>query len=179
MMPETTIHFTSFPRTEPPPFFVANILEVFRAREQAIATDKLPRHLKSDEVLEILRDDLVRLGFDVEGGKRKEDKISRPVFFGQDGTAALRFEVDAYHVDWECGLEIEATRAIRGGALYRDLIQALVMVRVNYLCIGLPNFIQWGKGNRSRPYEEACRTADALYGHSRIRFPYGLILIGC
>ena len=177
-MPETTIHFTSFPRTEPPPSFVAEIVGVFRAHEQAIATETLSKHLKSDEVLGILRDDLVQLGFNVESGKRREEKIARPVFFGEDGTATLRFEVDAYHAEWECGLEIEATRAIRGGALYRDLIQALVMVKVNHLCIGVPNFIQWGKGNRSRPYDEASHTADALYGHSRIRFPYGLTLIG-
>jgi hypothetical protein len=177
-MADTTIHFNTFPRTEPPATFVAEIFSVFRAHEAAIATERLSHHLKSDEVLAIIRDDLIRLGFDVECGKRESQKIGRPVFFGEDGAPTLRFEVDAYHAEWECGLEVEATRAIRGGALYRDLIQALVMVKVNHLCIAVPNFIQWGKNNRSRPYEEACRTADALYGHSRIRFPYGLTLVG-
>jgi len=174
----SSIHFTSFPRTEPPPPFVAEIVKTFRAHENLIATEKLPSHLKSDEVLGILRSALVGLGFDVESGKRKESRIGRPVFFGEDGAPTLRFEVDAYHSEWECGLEVEATRAIRGGALYRDLVQALVMVKVNHLCIAVPNFIRWGNNNKSHPYAESCRTADALYGHSRITFPYGLTLIG-
>jgi hypothetical protein len=177
-MAPTSIRFSSFPRTEAPPAFVHELAEVFRQHESAIATEILAKHLQSDQVLGILRDGLERLGFQVERGKRAAQRIERPVFFGEGGIPTLRFEVDAYHDDWECGLEIEATRAIRGGALYRDLIQALVMVKVNHLCIGVPNFIQWGKGNKSHPYEEACRTADALYGHSRIRFPYGLTLIG-
>lgn len=168
----------SFPRTEPPPSFVHEIAAVFRKHEEEIGSELLTSHLKSNEVLGIVAGDLMKLGFDVEQGQRKEQKISRPVFFGEGGLPTLRFEVDAYHSQWECGLEVEATRAIRGGALYRDLIQALVMVHVNHLCLAIPNFIQWGKGNKSRPYDEACRTADALFGHSRIRFPYGLTIIG-
>ena len=168
----------SFPRTEPPPGFAIEIVAVFRNHEAEIGSELRASHLKSNEVLGIVAADLTTLGFDVEQGQRKEQKISRPVFFGEGGLPTLRFEVDAYHSQWECGLEVEATRAIRGGALYRDLIQALVMDRVNHLCLAIPNFIQWGKGNKSRPYDEACRTADALFGHSRIRFPYGLTIIG-
>ncbi len=168
----------SFPRTEPPPPFAREIVTVFCKHAAAIASELRSTHLKSNEVLGIVAADLMKLGFDVEEGHRKEQKISRPVFFGEGGLPTLRFEVDAYHSKWACGLEVEATRAIRGGAFYRDLIQALVMVHVNHLCVAIPNFIQWGKGNKSRPYDEACRTADALFGHSRIKFPYGLTIIG-
>jgi len=174
----TKIRFTSFPRTEPPPDFVAMIVAAFAKYETEISTELRSAHLKSNEVLRIVSADLVALGFDVEQGQRKEQKISRPVFFGEGGLPTLRFEVDAFHSVWGCGLEVEATRAVRGGAFYRDLVQALVMVNVNHLCVAIPNFIQWGKGNKSRPYEECCRTADALFGHSRVRFPYGLTILG-
>jgi len=177
-MSAATIRFISFPRTEPPPSYVPQIVQVFQQHETAISTLERAHHLKSDEVLAILRADLEAIGFCVERGKQADQKIERPVFFGENGIPTLRFEVDAYHTKWECGLEIEATRAIRGGALYRDLLQALVMVQVSHLCLGIPNFIRWGKGNKSRPYEEARRTAEALYGHSRVTFPYGLTIIG-
>jgi len=175
---DTTIRFISLPLTEPPPHFVPQVVQVFRDHESAIATLERDQHLKSDEVLAVLRADLEAIGFSVERGKQADQKIERPVFFGENGVPTLRFEVDAYHTAWECGLEIEATRAIRGGALYRDLLQALVMVQVSHLCLGIPNFIRWGKGNKSHPYDEARRTVEALYGHSRIRFPYGLTIIG-
>jgi len=175
---DTTIRFISFPLTEPPPDFAPRVVQVFQQHESVIATLERGQHLKSDEVLAVLRAGLEAIGFSVEKGKHANQKIERPVFFGENGEPTLRFEVDAYHAAWECGLEIEATRAIRGGALYRDLLQALVMVQVSHLCLGIPNFIQWGKGNRSRPYDESRRTAEALFGHSRVRMPYGLTIIG-
>ena len=100
------------------------------------------------------------------------------MFYGENGLPTLRYEVDAYHEVWKCGLEIEATRGIRGGAFFRDILQALVMVQVNHLCVGLGNLIRYGKGNRCKDYDDACRLAEALYGHSRITFPYGLTVIG-
>jgi len=60
--------------------------------------------------------------------KRKADKIERPVFYGENGIPTLRYEIDAYHPDWRCGLEVEAGRGWMGNAVYRDLIQAAVMV---------------------------------------------------
>jgi len=175
---KSTIRFSSFPRTEPPPDFVPEIVEVFRQHEAAIATEKLDRHLKSDEVLVALSAGLISLGFQVETSKAKRDKISRPVFFGENGEPTLRYEVDAYHAGWRCGLEVEGIRAIRGGALYRDLIQALVMVQVEHLCVAVPNVVTWGETGRSKSYQEATRTVDALYGHTRFTFPYGLTVIG-
>jgi hypothetical protein len=177
-MNTTSIRFTSFPRTEPPPQFVKEIVNTFIQHEAVIATESLSRHLKSDEVLRIITPSLVNLGFDVEKGKSAAQVIDRPVFFGENGVPTLRFEVDAYHSEWKCGLEVEAIRCIRGGAFYRDLVQAMVMVGVEHLCIAVPNKVEWGKSGRSKDYAVAVGTAQALYGHSRIRLPYGLTLIG-
>jgi len=174
----STIKYYSFPRTEPPPTFVDKVVEVFRIHELQFATEIRTEHLRSDDVLAIVATDLVHLGFNVENSKRACDKLRRPVFFGENGEPTLQYEVDAYHSAWRCGLEVEATRAIRGGALYRDLIQAMVMVQVDHLIIAVPNIVRWGKAGKSRSYAEGLRTADALFGHSRVKIPYGLTLIG-
>ena len=70
----------------------------------------LPKGLTSDDVLAVVRPDLVALGFEVEAGKKKEEKIERPVFYGENGVPAVRYEIDAYHAEWRCGMEVEAGR---------------------------------------------------------------------
>src|SRR5215217_7900285 len=72
-------------------------------------------------------------------GDVKAGKIERPVFYGENGIPTLRYEIDAYHPDWRCGLEVEAGRAWMGNAVYRDLIQAAVMVGVQHLCLAVSN----------------------------------------
>ena len=131
-MAKSLIRFSTFPRTEPPAAFVKNIVGAFQAHEGEISTERLEKGLTSDEVLSVVRDDLVSLGFEVEAGKRKVEKIERPVLFGEDGEATVRYEIDAYQPEWRCGLEVEAGRGWMGNAVYRDLILASVMVDVDY-----------------------------------------------
>jgi len=78
--------------------------------------------LTSDEVLTLIRPELVELGFSVEAGKRSEQKIRRPVFFGENAQPSLQYEIDAWHPEWRAGLEVEAGRAWMGNAVYRDLL---------------------------------------------------------
>jgi len=150
-------------------------------REETIATADLAKGLTSDVILHILRPDLMALGFSVEQGKTTLDKIKRPVFFGENGAATLQYEVDAFHPEWRCGLEIEAGRATEGNAIYRDLIQALVMVELEWLVLAVPNGYRrksLGRTVVSKDYARTCAVADALYGHSRIKMPYRLLVIG-
>ena len=109
-MKESTVRFSTFPRTEPPAIFVKDVVGVFRKHEKEISTESLPKGLKSDEVLKKLTPELVDLGFIIETSKKKVDKIERPVFYGENGVPTLRYEIDGYHPDWRCGLEIEAGR---------------------------------------------------------------------
>ena len=156
-------------------------MEVFRKNEEKISTVELTKGLTSDAVLAIVRDDLVALGFEVEGGKKREDKIERPVFFGENGSATLRYQIDAYNPDIRCGLEVEAGRALMGNAVYRDLVQAMVMVQVDHLVLAVPNTYKFTNQNKlaiSRDYESARDIADALFGHTRVTMPYKLTLIG-
>jgi hypothetical protein len=107
---KSTIRFSSFPRTAPPPTWAGDVVRVFEAHEARIATSGQRNALNSDQVLEVLRRDLEGLGFQVEASKKKADKIERPVFYGENGLPEVRYEIDAYHSGWHCGLEVEAGR---------------------------------------------------------------------
>jgi hypothetical protein len=177
----TTIRFTSFPRTAAPPDFVREVVAAFQRHEQDVSTAALAKGLTSNEVLIRLGVDLKGLGFDVEGGRQKADKIERPVFYGENGIPALNYQIDAYHKQWRCGLEIEAGRGWMGNAIYRDLVQAMVMVQVDHLILAVANKYKYQSGGRSvssSDYENTIAVADALYGHTRIQMPYGLTVVG-
>lgn len=177
----TKVRFTTFPRTEPPPEFTAEIVKVFQDHESLIGTLDRVKGLTSDEMLRHLRPDLVKIGFLVENSKLQSDKIKRPVFFGENAIPDLQYEIDAFHPVWKCGLEIEAGRGWMGNAVYRDLIQALVMVDLNHLVLAVSNNYKYkssGRATVSKDYENTVAVADAIYGHSRIKMPYRLLVIG-
>ena len=92
----TPIRFTTLPSTRTPASFVADVVELFETHAGEIGTVHQEKGLKSDDVLAVLRPDLVQLGFEVEAGKRHIDKIMRPVFFGENGRPALQYQVDAW-----------------------------------------------------------------------------------
>jgi len=180
-MKKTSIRFTSFPKTEPPPSFAEDVTGVFRRHESEVGTAHLKKGLTSNDVLAVIRDDLVALGFQVETGKQKAGKIQRPVFFGENGQPTLNYEIDAYHAAWRCGLEVEAGRAWMGNAIYRDLVQGLVMVQVDVLVLAVPNSYKYqsaGRAASSADYDNAVTVAETLFGHSRVKLPYGLLVVG-
>ena len=177
----SSIRFTTFPRTEPPPDFVKQIADVFRSNETRVGTKRLTKGLKSDEVLAALRPELEGLGFEVERGKRQADKIRRPVFYGENGAPTVRYELDAFHTGWKCGLEIEAGRAWLGNAVYRDLILASLMVSVDHFVLAVPNVYRYRSGGRSivaRNYRKTRDLANTIYNHRRLILPYGLTVFG-
>lgn len=68
-----------------------------------------------------------------------------------------------------------------GNAIYRDLVQALVMVQVDHLILAVPNRYKYKSHNNetiSYDYNKTTSVAEALYGHSRLKLPYGLTVIG-
>ncbi len=154
---------------------------MFRAHEGAVGTVERDKGLTSDEALAVLRADLLAIGFEVEGGKRADEKIRRPVFFGENAQPDLQYEVDAWHPEWKAGLEVEAGRAWMGNAVYRDLIQALVMVEMAHLFLAVPQVYRYKSGGRdvvNEDYGKSVTVAQALFGHSRITMPFSLCVIG-
>ena len=127
------VRFSTFPRTQTPPRFLAELIAQFEAQTEEIGTIHREKGLTSNEVLAVLQPGLIKLGFEVESGRRTEDKIKCPVFFGENAQPELQYEIDAWHPVWLAGLEIEAGRAWMGNAVYRDLIQALVIVDMEHL----------------------------------------------
>jgi hypothetical protein len=178
---ETYPKYQFFPSTSPPPACASRIAEVFAKHRAVIDTVALKKGLTSNDVLAKLRLDLVDLGFSVEASKLDVDKLQRPVYFGLQGDPTLRYQIDAYQPEWRCGLEIEAGRAWMGNAVYRDLVQAMVMVDVDILALAVPvayKFNNVGKQTISNDFENTRAVVSAVYGHSRVRIPYGLLLIG-
>jgi hypothetical protein len=53
----STIRYSTFPRTQPPPDFVPTIADIFRKHEDQIGTKHLKKGLTSNDVLTILRDE--------------------------------------------------------------------------------------------------------------------------
>lgn len=176
-MSDSSIRYYCYPRTEPPPDFADDVAGAFEENEDTIGTEQLDDGLKSDEVLGVVREDLVELGFSIENGKRKEDKIKRPVLFGEGGEPDLHYFVDGYQPEWNCGIEVEAGRAWKGNAIYRDLIQALVMVQVDTLVLAVPNIYKYSSGNNPA-FDKTKDVVETLYATERFDPPYRLILIG-
>lgn len=175
------VRYCYYPRTRAPPEFVEEVVAAFRASEDEISTVEDDNGLKSDDVLDVVRDDLEAIGFDVEEGKKKGEKIHRPVLFGENGEPDLQYEVDGYHEDERYGLEVEASRAVLGNALYRDLVQAAVMVQVDTLVLVVPNVYRYNSGGRtteSRAYEKSNDVIDTVYASGRIELPFETLLIG-
>jgi hypothetical protein len=70
-MPQTPhVRVISFPRTKEPPAFTAAVIDVFGRHETKLSTVSLEKGLTSDKALAMQREDLMTLGFQVEGGKR-------------------------------------------------------------------------------------------------------------
>jgi hypothetical protein len=156
---------------------VSQVVDVFSQHDGATGAAASEKGFGSDKVLALLASDLRSIGFEVEAGRATKGRIERPVFFGEGGEPSLRYQVDAYHSEWRCGLEVEAGRGFMGNALYRDLVQAMVMVQVDHLCVALLNRYEFSN-SYSEDYRKAIDVADALFGHDRVRIPFGLTVIG-
>lgn len=172
-----SIRYSTFPSTQTPPWFLEEVVDRFEEHSKKIQTAPDKKGLKSNEVLSVLRPDLLDLGFEVETGNQAQDRILRPVFFGENAQPTLQYRVDAWHPAWKAGLEIEAGRAWMGNAVYRDLIQALVMVDMQHLILAVPKVYSYKSAN-SKDYEKTVAVAQALYAHSRIEMPFELCVIG-
>ncbi len=181
MSSASSIRFATFPSTKPPPAIAFDVVGAFREQERFIASVGREQGMKSNDVLAAVAPALLEIGFKVEAGKLDDQRIRRPVFFGENGEPTVEYSIDAFHPATGCGLEVEAGRAWMSNAIYRDLIQALVMVDVNHLVLAVSNEYRFRSGAKvviNPDYVRVVEVARALFGHSRIQMPYGLTVVG-
>ena len=151
------------------------IQEVINCFERRYAPIKSPENeLKSNEVLNVLRPDLERIGFNVETGKAKGQKIPVPVLFGLNNSVDKSFNADGISSDGKIVLEVEAGRATANFAFLKDVFQACMMHGVEFLILAVRNNYRG-----SDDFQKVYAFLETLYISSRLVLPLkGIILIG-
>ena len=86
-------------------------------------------------MLEVLSEGLREIGFKVERGKKKEDRIDVPVLFGRGGRIEKAFQTDAYNEQEGIIVEVEAGRGVLNYQFLKDLFQACMMTDVKYAAL--------------------------------------------
>jgi hypothetical protein len=121
---------------------------------------------------------------EVEGGKKRAEKIRSPVLFGEVGTEDMAYEVNAFHAVDGIALEVEAGRGARGNAVYRDLIEGSLVMDAKYLALAAMQEYRHKSSGRGTPtvvrsYLDARSLLNAIYASNRLLLPFeGLLLIG-
>lgn len=145
-----------------------------RVFSEAPGIDSASQTDPSNMVLAAVAPGLQSLGFRVEIGKRRDEKISVPVLFGLNGRTEKSFDADAHHVDEGFVVEVEAGRGVVNNQFLKDLFQACMMHDVYYLAIAVRNIYK-----ASQDFEVVCRFFDTLYASQRLQLPLrGILVIG-
>jgi hypothetical protein len=170
-----------YPVRTRPPAWVHSFVGVVKTLQPTIGSISV-RGLTSDRVLGELRPGLEALGYRVEAGKLRNQRIHVPVLFGDQGRERVAWEVDAVHDELGIVVEVEAGRGARGNALYRDLVRASLLVDMRYLVLGLMLNYRHKSGGRDidvASYREGREILDAVYASGRLALPFeGVLLFG-
>ncbi|MBX3114502.1 MAG: hypothetical protein KF836_08045 [Fimbriimonadaceae bacterium] len=164
------VEWQLFPKSRQASSFLVQIPEIFNASFAKITSEY--NNLSSNEVLAELSTRLTALGFEVESGKKVDQKISVPVLFGKNGTILKSFEADAFHQKEGIVLEVEAGRAVDNNQFLKDLFQACMMQEVNTLCIAVRKDYR-----KNDDFKKVCNFFETLYASDRLSLPLTEILI--
>ena len=166
------IRYQFFPRSSGLTEAAKKVVESFLAVSDSI--DSQTNTLKSDEVLALLRPNLLQIGMMVEAGKRENEKIKVPVLFGLDNNVDKYFNADAISEDGSIVLEVEAGRAVENYQFLKDIFQACMMHKVEYLILAVRNTY---RGHDD--FKQIYTFLETLYISSRLILPLkGILLIG-
>jgi hypothetical protein len=122
----------------------------------------------------------LEIGYEVERGKRKSEKISRPVLFGPNGSVQKSFEVDAFEPVTGTILEVEAGRGVANHQFLKDFFEACAIQDANYLVIAVLNsYKPKSSKNGNRDFETVVTFFDTLFASGRLALPLkGILVIG-
>tara|TARA_B100000900_G_C20259201_1_gene585237 strand:+ start:124 stop:642 length:519 start_codon:yes stop_codon:yes gene_type:complete len=166
-----------FPKTDSVPndlLDVVNVFEKVSSKIDSTKNDVNEKRLWSDDVLRIIEPGLLKKGFQVEKSKKKVDKVRIPVLFGGQGVEELAFEADAYNKDTKVVIEVEGGRAVTNYQFLKDIFQASMMVKTDYLVLGVRRLY---KGRND--FEVVSKFLDTIYLTQKIKLDLkGILLIG-
>jgi len=168
-----------FPRSTALPAHLGELLDAMEHGFSVISADEM--YHESDVVTEILRPHLESIGYEVEKGKRKNQKVPRPVLFGANGTVDKQFEVDAFHAPTGTVVEIEAGRGVRNHQFLKDFFEACCIQDAEYLVIAVLNEYTPASmtKNPGRDFDEVVTFFDSLYASNRLTLPLkGILIVG-
>lgn len=100
------IQWIYYPRSAEPTLLVRKVVKAFEAVAEAIDSSS---HIKqeSNEVLSKVAHHLSKAGFQVEKGKKRNEKVFVPVLFGLNGKKEKSFDADAYNPDEHFVVELK------------------------------------------------------------------------
>lgn len=166
-----------FPRRTAAPAWVTEFLACI-AGHQADIDSATHDRLESDEVIAATRESLVSHGWEIEGGKKANQKIHRPVLFGDNGTVRVRQEIDGWHPEFQIVLEIESGRGWQGNAVFRDLVRASLIADARFLALGVRSRYTYGSNNTvQNDFERTRELLDSVYASQRLGLPFEGILV--
>lgn len=167
------IRWQYYPKSNETPKNLMKIVDIFEKNEKHV--NSFSNTLKSDQVLEKLRSDLVSIGYIVEKSKKLEGKIKIPVLFGENGKVEKSFDADAFEKKSGTVLEVEAGRGVMNYQFLKDLFQACMMPNTNYLVIAVRQIYL----NTYKDFDTVKKFFDSLYASKRIELPLkGILIIG-
>ncbi len=166
------IKYQLFPRSRGIEQNLQDIIDVF----VTVDATKSKKHLKSNDMLSLLRPGLESLGFSVEKGKRMVDMIPVPVLFGEDNVIDKSFYADALSSDRKIVIEVEAGRAVANNQFLKDIFQACMMFEVEHLVIAVLN--EYGSGSKKTHDFQTIKTfLETLFISNRLHLPLKSILL--
>ena len=167
------VNWRHFPSSSYPSPECLAVVDVIRRNQSKFHLDE-KGGLTSDEVLSILRADLVASGFKVELSKRKDDKLPQVVTWGENGKPDKSFHVDAFHEETGVVVEIEAGQAVANHRFLKDFFEACALQKANHLVIAVRM-----EYKDTKDYAIICRFFESIYASNRMTFPLkGLLIIG-
>ena len=166
------INYQFYPKSERLPNKLLPIVEIFQTHANEISSEN--HQLKSNDVLHIVANDIEKLGYLVERGKKAEEKIHIPVLFGRNGSIEKSFDADCYNADDKVVIEVEAGRAVTNYQFLKDIFQACVMCDVDYLVVAVRNIYI-----TQNDFETVNNFLEALYASNRFTLPLkGILVVG-
>ena len=166
------IQYQFFPRSRGLTDEMRQIVDCFNVVNDRISSES--NDLVSNDVLAVLRPYFEQIGFVVETGKSKEEKIDVPVLFGVDNKVDKSFYADALSQDGRIVIEVEAGQATENHRFLKDIFEASMMFDVEYLVLAVRN-----KYRSHNDFDRVFTFLETLYISNRLHLPLkGILLIG-